>query len=121
MWTHNEWPEIKPALNREKLKRKGLLPLADGGMFGPRVCCYLSSLIFVMKFWKCSQNLARGLEHARDDTDSLDDSDGLLIACRSLYSPSANSSTVKCWAMRRVMLPSVDALEATADSRKTVK
>ncbi|KAI9541318.1 hypothetical protein NQZ68_031646 [Dissostichus eleginoides] len=39
------------------------------------------------------QNLAPGLEHAGDDTDTQDDTDGLLIACRSPYCPRANSST----------------------------
>lgn len=37
--------------------------------------------------------MAPELEHARDDTDTLDDTDGLLIAWRSPYCLCANSST----------------------------
>lgn len=65
---------------------------------------YLSSLI---SWWSNGNGDSDpGLEHARDDTDTLDDTDGLLIACRSPYCPSANSTTAlqfgKCSPLRRV-------------------
>lgn len=65
----------------------GWLLLSDGGR----------SFIFysVMEWWKRRQNLAAELEHARDDTDTLDDTDGPLIACGSPYSPCANSTAAR--------------------------
>lgn len=47
---------------------------------------------FVMQEWKWKENLAPGLEHARNDTDTRDDTDGPLIACGSPYCPCASST-----------------------------
>lgn len=51
----------------------------------------LSALIPAMESWKRRRHLAAVSEHARDDTDTLDDSDGLPMAHRSPYYRCASS------------------------------